>query len=117
MLMTSKQVAERFRVSSATILNWRDKGILTDIARPVREGARHFALFDSAQVNALTREQNGHSKPGPKPSHEPLLPLTTPAPVMKPNGAVGAPLSAFARIEAKLDALDHKIDALMALWS
>lgn len=116
MLITGKQTADIIGCSTEHVLSLTKRGLLTPVNQRSEGAQKFFRLYDlkavqdfrKAYVPSATRgpyrktlaKMNGHDS-------DPMLPLA-PAP---PGGQ--GPLAILRR----LDALEAKLDQLIALWS
>lgn len=121
MRITTKQASERLNCSPFVIQRFRKAGILTDFKPVNPRHARHYPLFDSAQVSAVGKVYRTVLAGDSKLSAVKLATLrqsvgaTEPLPVAsRPRRAAVAspePLS------ARLTRIEDMIGQLLAVWS
>lgn len=128
MKLSSDQAQETIKCSDSTLRKFVALGVLTDL-RPKREGAKkHYAQFDSKQVNALARTY----KPGMRADEVAALMAATPAerptngtaPAPAPAAPVTLPIAAPTRapapgpgITARLDRIEAMLQKLVDMWA
>jgi excisionase family DNA binding protein len=117
MNLTTQQAAEKLGVTPGTVRAWGEAGVLKRTATGNGTQKKHF-VYDSVTVNAVRDERKGQRKPlaelvaAPLVEGTPTRIMIIPAPV---NGAAAAPLATG--IIARLNSIERKLDALLAVWS
>jgi hypothetical protein len=117
MNLTTHQAAEKLGVTPGTVRAWGEAGVLKRTSTGNGTMKKHF-VYDSVSVNAVRDERKGQRKP--------LAELGAAAPavegdvsrikvIRRVNGA--EPPSLGAGITSRLDAIERKLDALLAVWS
>jgi DNA-binding transcriptional MerR regulator len=117
MNLTTHQAAEKLGVTPGTVRAWGEAGVLKRTATGNGTQKKHF-VYDSVTVNAVRDERKGQRKPLAE-----LGAAAAPAEgdpsrikVIRPP-VNGAGPSLGAGITSRLDAIERKLDALLAAWS
>ncbi len=99
MRLSTTQGAEKLGVTEHTVRQYRDQGKLTDVAIRKDGAKKHYSYFDSKQINEFAKTFNPRRRVIPHSTGNGL-------PVIKPS----------AGILSRLEAIENKLDRLLAVW-